>query len=199
MTETVLQNFISRIKAGDNQPLVEIMDNYGSSSVRRLITSMNCPEEEAKDIFIEILLDVRDKVLSGKLEVVQNLPAYLSGACRNRWLKSLERKKRKLKKTNDIFRYYYEESYSSEAYDELVQKEEKEDLLLEKQKRIDTILETLNNLSEKCQQILRLYYVEEKSMQAIALQMGFSNANTAKTSKSRCYKKWRDGVEDGMG
>ena len=191
MIETISKDWMEKLKSGDNQPLADMMQQYGATAVRRLVQKMNCPESEAKDIFVEILLNLREKVVSGKLEAVQNLPAYLFGACRNRWLKIVEQKQKKVQKTGEVFRYFYEDRFGEDAFDQLVQNEENDSLLLEKQERLHKILKALKTLTEKCQTILRLFYVEEKTMQEIAEQMQFSSADVAKTTKSRCFKKWR--------
>ena len=46
----------------------------------------------------------------------------------------------------------------------------------------------LKKLSERCQQIIVGYYVQELSMKEIAQNLDLSSGDVAKTLKSRCYK-----------
>jgi DNA-directed RNA polymerase specialized sigma24 family protein len=45
------------------------------------------------------------------------------------------------------------------------------------------------DLGDTCRKILTLYYFEKLSMNDIADQLGFANADTAKTKKYKCKKE----------
>lgn len=47
----------------------------------------------------------------------------------------------------------------------------------------------VTRLTEKCRDILRLFYYEELSMSDIATRLNYKNANTAKTQKNKCMTK----------
>ncbi len=44
-------------------------------------------------------------------------------------------------------------------------------------------------LGEKCRQILKAFYYEEKKLDEIVLRMGYENKDTAKSQKSRCLQQ----------
>jgi RNA polymerase sigma factor (sigma-70 family) len=46
----------------------------------------------------------------------------------------------------------------------------------------------LERIGEQCQKLLKLFYWEELSMEEIAVQMGFANADTVKAKKYQCKK-----------
>lgn len=46
----------------------------------------------------------------------------------------------------------------------------------------------LDRLGEPCRTLLLLYYWEERSMEEIAAQLKFANADTAKSKKYQCKK-----------
>ena len=50
------------------------------------------------------------------------------------------------------------------------------------------VQEALERLGEPCKTLLLLYYWEERSMAEIALELGFANADTAKSKKYQCKK-----------
>lgn len=49
----------------------------------------------------------------------------------------------------------------------------------------------LQQLGEKCQQILTLFYYHEYSSEAIQFRMGYDNVNVVHSHKSRCLKQLR--------
>ena len=56
----------------------------------------------------------------------------------------------------------------------------------DRQEKIKIINECINSLGETCRKILQLYYFDKLSMQELAEQMGYANADTAKTKKYKC-------------
>jgi DNA-directed RNA polymerase specialized sigma24 family protein len=50
------------------------------------------------------------------------------------------------------------------------------------------IVRALHHLGEPCRKLLVLFYWEEYSMDEIASQLGFANAETAKSKKYQCKK-----------
>jgi DNA-directed RNA polymerase specialized sigma24 family protein len=56
----------------------------------------------------------------------------------------------------------------------------------ERQEKIQVIQQCLKSLSETCRKILTLYYFDQLSMVDLAKEMGFANADTAKTKKYKC-------------
>jgi DNA-directed RNA polymerase specialized sigma subunit len=49
--------------------------------------------------------------------------------------------------------------------------------------------ESLQKLGENCQRILRLFYFEKKSMEVIAQEMEYTNAENAKNQKYKCLQQ----------
>jgi len=49
----------------------------------------------------------------------------------------------------------------------------------------------MRNLGDPCGEILRLYYWESNSMEAIAVKTGYKNGNVAKKKKYACLQKWK--------
>jgi DNA-directed RNA polymerase specialized sigma24 family protein len=56
----------------------------------------------------------------------------------------------------------------------------------EKKEREEIIRNCLNALGETCRRLLLLYYFDRMSMTDLAKEMGFANADTAKTKKYKC-------------
>ena len=63
----------------------------------------------------------------------------------------------------------------------------------------------INNLGEPCKSLLEAYYLQKQSMQAIAANFGYTNADNAKNQKYKClmrlkkifFSHYKNGNEDG--
>jgi DNA-directed RNA polymerase specialized sigma subunit len=47
-------------------------------------------------------------------------------------------------------------------------------------------------LGEQCQKVLRLFYYEEKKLDAIQIELNYTNKDVLKSQKSRCLKQLKD-------
>jgi len=71
---------------------------------------------------------------------------------------------------------------------------EREELHKSKVEQIDNAMQ---QLSEKCRQVLYMAIADGLSMADIAAQLGMASADVAKTTKSRCYKRLLDFIRRG--
>jgi len=61
--------------------------------------------------------------------------------------------------------------------------------------RQSQLKEGLVHLSEQCQRIIRLFYYDEYSIQAIVDELGYQNENVVRSQKSRCLKRLREYIK----
>jgi len=94
----------------------------------------------------------------------------------------LYRQNQTIKHKPDIKLYLYDE-------DESKQESELSPLM-------KTSLKAFDQLGDSCQKILRYFYIYKMNMDEIALQMDLANANVAKVSKARCFKKWKTIIDE---
>ena len=50
----------------------------------------------------------------------------------------------------------------------------------------------LNKLGDQCKKVLELFYYEEKKLDEIQIELGYSNKDVLKSQKSRCLKQLKD-------
>ncbi|MDN3724036.1 sigma-70 family RNA polymerase sigma factor [Aequorivita sp. SDUM287046] len=84
----------------------------------------------------------------------------------------------RLKKKKQLFAMEDLETFPFEWEDEYEEMDEE----------IVILKNLFKNLGEQCQQILRLFYYEEKNLDEITVLMNYENKNVAKTQKYRCIK-----------
>ena len=63
------------------------------------------------------------------------------------------------------------------------------DDVIAQEERIEAIRKTINEMGKPCSPLLKLFYWEKLSWELIANQLGYSNADTAKTQKYKCIQK----------
>ena len=179
---------IARIRKGDSQALADVMTDSAAYCAKVLVKNTGCLFEEAQDYFIEAVLVMRDKILKDELTELSSLKAYLYRICWNMWQEQNRKKARLQKHSTDIREAFYNESQQDK--DPLVWEEVQQQSETVYQQKLAATRSALEKLDEKCRKILTLFYIQRQRMKAIAEQLKFASADVAKTSKSRCYKKW---------
>ncbi|MEP0987219.1 hypothetical protein [Ekhidna sp.] len=172
-----LEKIKESLQNEDNKALEYLYLEFGDYCIQKLIKNRNCMLAEAEDLFIESVMVIREKILREEIEHLVNTKAYLFTICENKFLARLKLQKNKNKKISEVESLYY--SFSDEE-------DEWNSSLMEATK------EAWNQLSEKCKDIISYFYIDRLRMLEIAQIMHFANANVAKTTKQRCYKKFSD-------
>ncbi len=171
-------SIIKQLKEGKNDALGEFYKDHSDFCINKLIKENQCNQEDASDIFVEAIMSLREKLIGDKLDNVLNIRGYLYKTCHYMLLNRLDQSAKRQKKIPDIERFYYDSVYhqtQDPSYDP--------ELLKISQ-------QAWNYLSERCKDILNYFYIEKLDMSQISNLMELSNANVAKTTKSRCYKKF---------
>ncbi|MEM6348354.1 MAG: sigma-70 family RNA polymerase sigma factor [Bacteroidota bacterium] len=179
---------IARIRKGESQALADVMSDSAAYCAKVLVKNTGCLFEEAQDYFIEAVLVMRDKILKDELTELSSLKAYLYRICWNMWQEQNRKKARLQNHSTEIREAFYQESQQDK--DPLVWEEVQQQSEAAYQQKLAATRSALTKLDDKCRKILTLFYIQRQRMKAIAEQLKFASADVAKTSKSRCYKKW---------
>lgn len=168
---------------GDNYFMEVISEKFGTYCIEYLCTNYNCSQNVAHDLFIDTIIDLRERIIQEKVAQIVNLKSYLLGSCINSFKLLIRQERRKFDNKEEIKTRFYSNDLN---YLENRMKSER-------QKELEEImLKTFRQLGKKCQVILRLYYLEGHKMDEIADILDLASSDVAKTLKSRCYKKWLD-------
>ncbi|MDW3210927.1 MAG: sigma-70 family RNA polymerase sigma factor [Reichenbachiella sp.] len=173
MKTSNLSQLKTELSLGKNTCLKEIFDNYASYCIGSLIKKTGCSEADAEDLLMDSILNFREKIISGQIEYLTNIKAYLFSTCYRMWLAKYHQEKTRSSQSEDIINELYDKHNDS----------------FEKEEKLKIGMEALNRLGKRCQEIIKLFYVHNKSMSDIAEIMNFADGNVAKTTKSRCFKK----------
>jgi|WetSurMetagenome_2_1015567.scaffolds.fasta_scaffold18184_4 RNA polymerase sigma factor (sigma-70 family) len=175
---------LDEIRNGNDQALTELFQKN-----RRPITSLvirnQGSEDDAEDVLQEALVAFWEKVHSGSFEYQAKLSTYIYTIAKNIWLRRLIRQRRELHSTSDEFETATEDANPQEE--------------LEENERITAVQEAMEQIGNPCRDLLLLYYWEERSMEEIAVKLGFANANTVKSKKYQCKKVLEKMVQKALG
>lgn len=157
------ESVLELIKTGKEEALEFLYKKHYRMIVKMIVRNSGT-EDEAKDIFQDALVVFWEKVKGNKLVLTSKISTFLYSVCQNLWRKELDRKARN----------------SGEMV------ERPTIIEWEKQERVEIIQKCLRSLGDTCRKILMLYYFDKMSMTDLAKEMGFANADTAKTKKYKC-------------
>ena len=184
MEQSELADIKSELLKGNNRCLEIIFREEADFCIQNLVKSTTCPKDEAEDIFVESVLNFREKLIAGQVTYMNSIRNYLYTTCRNMWSERVRQLALSRKKRDTVRAYIYDE-YGDDplvSQDELEQKE----ALLQLTKK------AMGQLNENCQEIIHYFYVEQYSMKDIVTLMGLSGPEVVKTMKYRCFKKLKE-------
>jgi RNA polymerase sigma factor (sigma-70 family) len=129
-------------------------------------------EEEAKDVFQDAVVVLYRKLKDDTFELTCKIQTFLYSVSRNIWLNELKNKSL-LSPENEI-RDQHEETTETDPQENDIRS------------RIVLLNNSLDKLGEPCASILKMYYIDDLSMNEIAGKMNYTNADNAKNQKYKC-------------
>lgn len=171
----------SQLSRGDNSSLEIIFREQADFCIQNLIRKTNCTFEDAEDIFIESVMNFRERVISGQLTEIKSVRSYIYSTCKYMRISKIRKVTSEEKMSDRISNYLYEE-LGEDPFLKVENRQEEEKLL-------QLSKESFSQLGDKCQDILGFFYIENRKLAEIADLMKIANANVAKVLKYRCLKK----------
>eukprot|EP01034_Spumella_vulgaris_P001497 gene1497-1983_t len=140
--------------------------------VRRLVTKHGGSRTDARDIFHDALTILYQKIQTEQFTLTGSLGGFIYHTARNLWLAQLRR-----------------EGKARHLVPDLPDTPDESDT--DETPRLALAKQALEKLAEKCREILRLFYYERCSMEAIAKAVGLKGEQAAKTQKYKCLEAAR--------
>ncbi len=140
-------------------------------------------EELNKDVYHDALLVLYEKLVNNtEFTLTCSIQTYLNSICRNYILVRFKKSEK---------RADYSEEYDSRI-DDWYDVDENENT--ERTQAVVLALNKLKDFGGKCYEILRRYFYENSSMEKIAFELEYTNADNVKNQKARCQKKLKEFV-----
>lgn len=184
------RSLLEGLAASDRKAVETIYrDNY--NMVQSLVINNNGSADDAKDIFQETIIVLYEKVRSGSFELNCQVKTFIYSVARRLWLKRLQQQNR----------------YSAPG-DNMETVIAVEDVLEDHEQRnaeFEMMEKAISNLGEPCKSLLEAYYLQKQTMQTIAANFGYTNADNAKNQKYKClmrlkkifFTHYKNGNSDG--
>ncbi|HEX2898524.1 MAG TPA: sigma-70 family RNA polymerase sigma factor [Bacteroidia bacterium] len=150
--------------------------------VRYLVVQNSGSTEEADDVFQDGLLVLIHKLRGGDFQLTASLKTYLYAVCRNLWLKRLKDKGR-----TKLIDFENPVDVADEAPEE------------SNEPVLKSLRECLEAIGDSCRKILERYYYLKMSMEEIAADLGYTNADNVKNQKYKCILRLRKLMDEKKG
>ena len=137
------------------------------------------------DVLQEAIILLDKTVREGKFKGESRVETFLLGICKN-IIRDGSKKASKV-----ILADSFSDNLTDEgdiADNNLMLKEQSDTEI----RRDDALKKAMSQLTEKCQENLRLYYFDNQAMAAVAQARGLANAEQAKKAVSRCRQSLRE-------
>ena len=176
--------------ACSDKKAVETIYRENYNMIQGLVINNNGSAEDAKDIFQEAMIVLYEKVRSGNFELNCQIKTYVYSVCRRLWLKRLQQ-----------LNHY---SLGVENLEAVIDVEEEIESHEKRNAEFEIMEKAIGHLGEPCKSLLEAYYLQKKSMQEIAINFGYTNADNAKTQKYKClirlkkifFAQYKNGTSD---
>lgn len=142
----------------------------------RYIFNNSGNEQDAEDIFQEVMIAFINLVKAGKFRGESSIKTFLFSLNKNIWLNELKRRGRA--------------AVREEKYERLNEHTDlTADLSMELHQTKTDLMKVIDGLGDACKKILLLYYFENKSMKEILATLPYENEQVVRNKKSKCLKK----------
>jgi RNA polymerase sigma factor (sigma-70 family) len=169
------------LQSRDNKAY-EILYQFYYPSVKNFITKNSGSEEDAQDIFQETILVLLEKVPKADFNLTSSLKTYIFAISSNLWLKKLRDGSKMVKTEIDVYEKYladYEEAESDIS-----------------QANTNRLVKIFKIMTHKCITLLKAIFYDEKNIDTITKDYGYTNKHNAQNQKYKCLEQARKGTDN---
>ena len=170
--------FLKALLSG-NTTVIQQIYKRNFPKVKRFVLKNKGQQQDAEDIFQKVLIQMAVRYQKEKFEIKTSFEAYLFTACKNLWRRELNKQKNRV---------------TDRLHIELVDDSKDMALALVEQQRWELFYESLEQLSENCQKILKLFFAKV-SYAAIVKKMNYNSETVARQRVFKCKKKLTEQIK----
>lgn len=169
-------SLIEQIQSGDQKAIERIYTRFKAEFLV-YASRFSINDEDAVDIYQDSVVTLYENILSGKLtSLTSSVKTYLFAIGKYKIYNSL-----KVKATTADFGDY-----------ELLLEEESDEEFLLREKNIENLQQAYRQLGTKCQEVVKLFYYENLSIEEIKDRLDYRSKDVVKSQKSRCIKQIKE-------
>lgn len=168
------KEILEQIKNGDPMNTMEVLYAREFPKIRSYILKNNGNDEDARDIFQEVIMKLFTHIKLGKFNEEYELAGFMFTVGRNAWRKQAGR----AMNTSDLDVAKASGQHADNMYDKIFDDERK-----------SVVEELLNSVGENCKQILKLVLFDNIPLKKVAKLLGYATETTAKTRHYKCKQR----------
>ncbi|HEV3414175.1 MAG TPA: sigma-70 family RNA polymerase sigma factor [Puia sp.] len=175
------QPILELIRTGKNDLALSVLyRNF--PAIRKLVQTRGGSTRDAEDIFQEALLILLRKAADPRFQLTAKLSTYLYSVCRFLWNDQLRKRRPHIP--------YDPETGLHPAEESQLQTE------IEQEQRIRLAEKVLDELKDRCRELLLLFYQNKFPLKEIAVKMGYGSENSAKNQKYKCLEAAKNRLKE---
>ena len=165
------------------EPLDNIYIKHKSYCIN-FMRKMNAVDEDTLlDIYQDAIIVLYEKAQNTEFTLTCSIQTYLNSICRNQVLVRIGSKNKAINV-----------NIGDSEFDEDINDWFNDDEVIEdnKFKSVTNAMSKLKELGGRCHEILKRFWYQNQTMEQIAYEMDYSNADNVKNQKARCQKKLKE-------
>lgn len=175
------KEILKAIRTGDNESVLSNLYKDVLPHIKKYIISNSGSYEDAKDIFQDTVVIFYNQVKLNRFDERKEIGAFMYSVARNLWIN-------KAKRDNKLVNTAEFDDSEEEGMDVLADM-----ITAEKAKAIEDLM---GRVGEECKKLLMYTIYDKISLKEIAVKMGYSSDQVAKTYSYRCRQKLFNLVKD---
>ena len=190
------QTILELIRTGKNDlALNALYRNF--PAVRKLVRSRGGNTRDAEDIFQEALIILIRK-LKKDFRLSAQLSTYLYGVCRLLWIEQLRKRRLHVSFDSSTGTVPVNDGTSAIPFKGGLNAADEADLHthLQHESRIRLAEQALNELKDRCRELLLVFYHSQLSLKEITAKMGYGSENSTRNQKYKCLEAARTRLKE---
>lgn len=175
------QELLSLLAKGERTATEYVYKEHGKI-ITSWIKNNAGSETDADDVFQEAMIILYEKAQQEDFRLTCKIGTYLFAVSKYIWYKKLQKQQ---KQPGSLPDNAGNDDYSDWAYEEDIKAHN------EREAHYHQLDASLEQLGEPCRSLLKAFYHNDKSMQEIAADFGYTNPDNAKTQKYKCLNRLR--------
>lgn len=173
-----LRDFIVSLRENREEKLKEIYDQYREEFLKWAQQKSNLGEDDILDVFQDAVIILYKKVVSGALTTLTaSIKTYLFGIAKNRLQKQYAIKSKYLLEQEQVGPVI-PKSFQNPIYQKI------NDQHIEA-----TLAQALEQLGERCKELLRFSFYDNYALEAIAMRMNYKNSQVVSAQIYKCLQR----------
>ena len=165
----------------DDEKIIRKLYDENKKGFLLFANRYNLNAEDVLDVYQDAVIALIENAKKGKIDTLQSsISTYLFGIGKFMIFQKLKKEKKTFSKDDFSNLEYVDEDYDEE----------------ENNIQVVLIQRAFEKIGEQCRKVLQLFYYEERNLDEIQEELGYSNKDVLKSQKSRCLKQLKDLTKD---